>query len=445
VHPFESSGTACGSPADTDCTHPDTCDGSGTCLANDEPSSSPCTGDGNECTQDVCDGSGLCVHPFESSGTACGSPADTDCANPDTCDGSGTCLSNDETAGTPCGDPSDTQCTNPDSCNGSGVCLANHELAGTACGDSSSTECTAPDTCNGSGSCLDNHAANLTPCHGSNDNTCLNACTGGSCVPHFFTNCCGNGLQEGAEICDDHNQQGGDECLPSCRLALESYQCYRAGVLSSHPAPPLKVLINQYHTINAQVRRPMAICNPASANGDFPLAAQDPDHLELYSMQTNPRRDIALLLPQTDQKVVDRFGTLYVDAIRTSGLLVPTAKELSSLPPAPVAPGVDHFACYKVKRSKKRPAFQPVSSVIIDDQFGTVAVKVLRPSRLCLPTNKYDEAPGAESHMTHLMCYRVRAQFSSPGRVFTNNQFGAGELYVRFPNELCVPAVRNPL
>src|SRR6185295_6457188 len=60
------------------------------------------------------------ANSFEASGTACGNPADTSCSNPDTCDGFGLCMTNDESAGTGCsdGDP----CTANDQCNGSGAC-----------------------------------------------------------------------------------------------------------------------------------------------------------------------------------------------------------------------------------------------------------------------------------------------------------------------------------
>src|SRR5207249_7808952 len=82
------SGHACGSPTDTDCDTPDTCDGAGACQSNHETDGTSCTTDGNDCTRDVC-GSGVCTHPPEPSGHACGSPTDTDCDNPDTCDETG--------------------------------------------------------------------------------------------------------------------------------------------------------------------------------------------------------------------------------------------------------------------------------------------------------------------------------------------------------------------
>jgi hypothetical protein len=143
---FVSAGVACGDPSDTECDNPDSCDGDGLCGSNNEPVSTPCTGDGNECTDDVCS-LGLCTHPFEPAGTACGDPGDTECDNPDTCDGIGSCRSNFEPPGLSCGNPGDTQCDNPDICDGDGLCSDNFEPDGTPCDD---TEiCTGNDACSG--------------------------------------------------------------------------------------------------------------------------------------------------------------------------------------------------------------------------------------------------------------------------------------------------------
>ena len=57
--------------------------------------------DVNECTDDVCV-SGFCQNNNLADGTACGDATDNDCTDPDTCDGAGTCVANDEVSGTFC-------------------------------------------------------------------------------------------------------------------------------------------------------------------------------------------------------------------------------------------------------------------------------------------------------------------------------------------------------
>jgi len=71
--------------------------------------------------------------------------------------------------------------------------------------------------------------------------------------------------------------------------------------------------------------------------------------------------------------VVNQFGTIKVDVIKTELLFVPTLKTLAPPPPpmAPVDPAVDHFQCYKAKRSKGTPKFQKSLNVSVQDQFGT--------------------------------------------------------------------------
>jgi hypothetical protein len=137
-------GLACGDPTDTECDNPDSCDGLGGCLDNNEADGLACADDANDCTDDFCSG-GVCAHPDEPAGTACGSPIDSECDNPDTCDGSGTCLDNFEPLGASCGAPNQTQCDLADSCDGAGICDPNLEDNGVACDDEDL--CTGDDVC----------------------------------------------------------------------------------------------------------------------------------------------------------------------------------------------------------------------------------------------------------------------------------------------------------
>ncbi|MDX2170107.1 MAG: hypothetical protein SF182_23755 [Deltaproteobacteria bacterium] len=184
---FQPSGQGCGDPTDSDCTNPDTCNGSGSCLANHESGGTACSDDGETCTTDSCDGSGLCTHPAGNAGIECRAaaggcdlseqcdgatpscPADAvqaagttcradagDCDVEEQCDGSGVNCPADvvEPSGTACGDPSDTTCTHPDTCDGAGACQPNHEAATTVCRAASVGEtCDAVELCDGAGAC----------------------------------------------------------------------------------------------------------------------------------------------------------------------------------------------------------------------------------------------------------------------------------------------------
>ncbi len=145
-------GTSCGNPGDTECDSPDACDGSGVCEVNYKTDDIACPDDGLQCTKDLCL-AGSCTHPPQPLGLPCGSPADTDCDNPDTCDGGGLCSSNFEGPGFACGDPSSKQCDKPDACSGAGVCMPRHSPNGIACSDGDI--CTSPDLCQ-SGVCVGN-------------------------------------------------------------------------------------------------------------------------------------------------------------------------------------------------------------------------------------------------------------------------------------------------
>jgi hypothetical protein len=243
---FEPVGTACGDQSDTTCTDPDTCDGSGTCLENNEPTTVSCRADAGECdVEEFCDGAGGCpAQAFEPAGTACGDSASTSCDAADTCDGSGQCDDNYATSGTACGDPSDTTCTDPDTCDGSGSCQANDaattvecrsgagecdvaeycdgagscpgdsfESAGTACGSQADTSCTNPDTCDGSGTCLENDEPTTVLCRAdAGDCDVPEYCDGaGSCPAESFEpagTACGDGTATDCNLADSCDASG---------------------------------------------------------------------------------------------------------------------------------------------------------------------------------------------------------------------------------------------
>jgi hypothetical protein len=198
-------GRACGDSSDTDCDNPDTCDASGVCQANHEPTTTACGDAAGACTNaDFCDGAGGCTdNGFKSATTACGDQTDTACDNPDHCSGvDGSCVPNHEADGTNCGDAG-TECTNQDTCL-AGVCNDNgFKGAGTPCGSSADTACDNPDTCNGSGTCLTNNEANGTACDDGTVCDGHEVCGSGTCQPGTPLNC------------DDGNACTTDTCDPS--------------------------------------------------------------------------------------------------------------------------------------------------------------------------------------------------------------------------------------
>jgi cysteine-rich repeat protein len=121
-----------------------------------------------------------------------------------------------EPSGAACGDPTDNDCTNPDTCDGAGNCLSNHEPA--------NVQCWGPDP----------NSNGFNPL----GNTCKYACDGsGSCQPHITPNCCGNGIVEAGEQCDDGNQYSGLPPAPDGSLEFcpsdPAFHCqYVAGTTS---------------------------------------------------------------------------------------------------------------------------------------------------------------------------------------------------------------------
>lgn len=245
-----------------------------------------------------------------------------------------------------------------------------------------------------------------------------------------------------------------------CR-ALDHFFCYRTEPLPAGPSfvPPGRVrVVDQFGAALVEVEAPAALCAPANKNDEDADAAANPDHLRAY-----PVRPDGMPPVMPGQKVVNQFGTLFVDVLAPSRLLVPSAKNLDEPPAAPLLPAVDHFLCHGVQLPRGAAPFEPIPGVRVEDQFGARTVDVIAPTRLCAPADKNGEAPTAPRHDAHLMCYQVQLApritqpdggegppdvilplFESPaGAIYTNNQFGPEGLQLVDVEELCVPSRKN--
>ncbi len=174
------------------CTTVDGCQGGG-CTGTTPPD----CGDDNVCTDDICDAVEGCVHVNNSvpcsDNDAC--TADDQCVNAECIPGEAiTCV--DENVCT------DDACIPETGC----VFLAN----AAPCDDGNA--CTANDTC-GDAQC----DGDAIIC---DDNK---ICTNDSCAPEsgcvfsVILDCCGNGIQEAGEECDDGNNASNDGCSAQCK------------------------------------------------------------------------------------------------------------------------------------------------------------------------------------------------------------------------------------
>ncbi|MGD9765701.1 MAG: LamG-like jellyroll fold domain-containing protein [Candidatus Binatia bacterium] len=246
-----------------------------------------------------------------------------------------------------------------------------------------------------------------------------------------------------------------------CR-ALDHFLCYRTAALPAQPpfdpVPGVRVE-DQFGAAVVDVEAPVALCAPVDKNGEAADAPAHADHLRHYPV--TPRGELPMA---PGQKIVNQFGTLFLDVLAPTAVLVPTAKNLTSVPAAPRAPAVDHFLCHPVQRPRGAPPFTPVPGVRVADQFGARLIDLIAPTRLCAPADKRGEDPGAPGHAEHLLCYRAQLSprviqssggeapptvipqaFESPvAAIYTNDQFGPETMQMVDVDELCVPSRKNP-
>ncbi len=234
---------------------------------------------------------------------------------------------------------------------------------------------------------------------------------------------------------------------------LDHFVCYRTkptpGLPGFTPVPDVS-LGDQFGSSLGKITNSNVLCAPAQKYNEPSTlgAALHPLHLRRYEVGPTPA-----LTPVPNKKVVNQFGTLQVDVLAPlRKLLVPSTKDLMTIPAPPIAPALDHFQCYRVAPAQGSPSFPLVTraGVSIVDQFGSRLIDVMKPLRLCAPVNKNSEDPTAPEHRDHLMCYKIRLstlvrQTFGPAiqPIFTANQFANEKMTATGLAELCVPSAKD--
>ena len=102
----------------------------------------------------------------------------------------------------------------------------------------------------------------------------------------------------------------------------------------------------------------------------------------------------------------------------------------------------DHYQCYEAKVAPDTPKFEK-RDVTLVDQFGPSSALIDKVKNLCNPVDKNDEE--IIDPTAHLTCYNIKEfdpQFEQR-IVFVNNQFGTLFLKVEKPERLCVPSEKT--
>ena len=128
----KAAGTPC--PSDGNVCTLDECDGASTlCQHPAGNAGTTCRAAAGDCdVAETCNGTSITcpADAFKAAGATCGSPTNTDCTDPDTCNGAGVCLANNAANGTACEDgnacTTGETCTNGACAGGSGTCALDH-------------------------------------------------------------------------------------------------------------------------------------------------------------------------------------------------------------------------------------------------------------------------------------------------------------------------------
>lgn len=278
----------------------------------------------------------------------------------------------------------------------------------------------------------------LVPATASHAQSCGNAVveSGEDCDPPGSLSCPDDSSPEESFVAcaQDCTCPGGETSSPA-----GSFLCY--GIKSGGNGSESNVaLTDRYGSSIVDLEGPKRLCAPANVDGSDDAAADTPDHLSEYKLRRRTS-----FQPVRDQRMINQFGTLFLDVMRPVSLLVPTGKGIDGAAAAPPSAGANHFTCYAVKRSRSSDPFQRRNDVTVETQFEDTTIDVRRPRHLCVPTDKNGEDPGAASDPGSLVCYQIKGSggIGKP-KVALNDQFGARRVTLGQRQALCVASQENP-
>jgi hypothetical protein len=412
----------------------------------DQPSSTPCEADGDQCTIDHCDGAGSCVNES----TLNCQPPNLPCEGGEECNpATGQCDPlPDGPPSTPCPDTDQNVCTTA-GCDGAGGCDQGH-LPNDGLGCDDGAVCTTGDVCTGGacgGTAVDCSAAgdqcNTASCDpggggancdirtptneggGCDDGSACttgDVCTGGACGGTAVdcsaagdqcntaacdpagagANCDSRTPTNEGQLCDNGQPPDGDPCAgppvcvggvcgggPGPLGGVDHYKCYKTRLAESERQRV--ALTDQFMETESEVVRGLRLCNPVDKNSE---GICDPTaHLSCYKIK-EPRMD------RVDVIVENQFGTQALTVKRADSLCVPAEKDQ-----IPSQSNINHFKCYRVSKTRGAERFTSLE-VELEDQFETKRTLVIKPSYLCNPVDKNGE--GIVNAAGHLACYRIK-------------------------------------
>jgi hypothetical protein len=239
-----------------------------------------CNGSGPNCPADA----------FASSGVCRASAGECDVA--ESCNGSGAGCPADTFASSGVCRAAAGACDAAESCNGSGANCPADVLDGSSVCRAATGQCDVAETCDGVGvSCpADGFAADGTSCDDGIAATSGDQCTAGGCAG---TSLAGN---------------------------LDAFKCYTARDLKNPKFAKTLVatLDDQFQNeIGAEFRKPYLHCNPADVQGGI---FNPDDHLVCYKVKP------AKLAPRPRMEVSNIFGTVQLEANKSTLVCVPSAK-----------------------------------------------------------------------------------------------------------------------
>jgi uncharacterized protein YfaP (DUF2135 family) len=239
--------------------------------------------------------------------------------------------------------------------------------------------------------------------------------------------------------------------------------CYKAKAAKApRDAAPFPAFTPQTLTLTDRLGGPfgydlkktLALCNPADKNGEDPGAPAHEVHAVAYP--TKRRKDAGKFTRKGALvEVANQFhpGGLTLKITAEDRVLVASSKALGTGGAMPLGTAGTDLKCYKVAPAKAPrgappfPPFVPRTGLSVTDQFLSRLFDVTKPARVCHPVVDPDAELEVDDAPAHVVCYLAKLtkrdpkqEKAPPQTVSTHNALAEEVLATKTPTELCVPS-----
>jgi len=293
--------------------------------------------------------------------------------------------------------------------------------------------CTFGDTCDGAGLCSSGAALGCEDGNLCTDDSCVSN-TG--CVNSPNTAACDDGI-----ACSTPDNCSASQCVGNWSCDLDYFKVYKASKVKGTVFTQSSIVVNDLLETKIMIlKRPDGFGSPVAVDGSTVEVAG-------VGLACYKARDASGQSGFAGRRMLttDVFGNLSLEFKKAASLCVPGSQDLLMPPAQPPAHEIDEYKCYKARVTPGTLKFAGAEFSAVDG-LETRELVLKRPTLACTAATGVDGLTVFHADR-NLVCYKTKDAKTTPKQakfvssdILVNNALGQGQLTLKKPSLLCLPA-----